>query len=190
MTFDEKGYWNSRYGSRKGNSGLGSYGESAKNKADCINGLIKDNNVKSICELGCGDGNQLAMFCGYEIYHGYDISNIVIDKVKEKFKEDDTKTFYKNIDDFPKEKYDLALSLDVLYHLVNLEVYEEYIRHLFRLSDLVCIYATNSDHKSQCKHCLSREFGLYIEENFKNFRLKQSIIVNESMLGFWIYEKI
>ena len=41
------------------------------------------------------------------------------------------------------KKYDLSLSLDVVYHLVEDDVFKEYINNLFKTSDLVSIYTTN-----------------------------------------------
>lgn len=188
MKFNEKNYWNNRY-STNGNSGAGSYGSSALNKANYINNVINKYNVKSICELGCGDGNQLSMFEGYDIYHGYDISDVIIDKNIKKFSDDNTKSFYKSIEDFPQKKYDLSLSLDVLYHLVNLEVYEKYIENLFNLSDLVCIYAVDKNPPRTCSHGLVRMFSTHIEENFPNFYLEDKNIFDEqAILGFWLYK--
>ena len=51
-------YWNERYSSG-GNSGTGSYGELAFYKADFINKFIDANQILSVVEFGCGDGNQL-----------------------------------------------------------------------------------------------------------------------------------
>src|SRR5690349_10767553 len=53
-------YWESRY-ARGGNSGPGSYGRLAAWKAEFLNDFVRDNEVKSVVELGCGDGNQLRL---------------------------------------------------------------------------------------------------------------------------------
>ena len=70
--FDSKKYWQERY-VKGGNSGAGSYGEFASYKANVINNFVRDNNVETVLELGCGDGNQLALF-DIPVYVGQDIS--------------------------------------------------------------------------------------------------------------------
>ena len=47
-------YWIQRYNSG-GNSGAGSYSKLAEFKAEIINDYIKDNNITTIIEYGCGD---------------------------------------------------------------------------------------------------------------------------------------
>ena len=69
-------YWELRY-KLKGNSGSGSYGRLADYKANCINGFVKNNEIKSVIEFGCGDGNQLTL-AQYNSYIGLDISNKAI----------------------------------------------------------------------------------------------------------------
>lgn len=188
MSFKEKDYWNNRY-SANGNSGQGSYGESAYNKARYINSLINKHNVKSICELGCGDGNQLSMFTGYDIYYGYDISDVIIKKNQKRFKDDPFKLFVSNIEDLPNSKHDLALSLDVLYHLVNYDVFEAYLKNLFNLSDLICIYAVDKDANSAVPHGNPRAFTGYIKRNFPEFSLEDESYREDSRLGFWTYKR-
>ena len=58
--FDYKVYWNNRY-KNKGNSGKGSYDELAYFKAETINTLLIENNINSVIEFGCGDGNNLKL---------------------------------------------------------------------------------------------------------------------------------
>ncbi|WP_048031256.1 MULTISPECIES: hypothetical protein [Brevibacillus] len=48
--------WEDNYASG-GNSGLGSYGVLALFKAEVINEYIKEQQVKSVIEFGCGDGS-------------------------------------------------------------------------------------------------------------------------------------
>ena len=67
---DSEQYWENRY-LNGGNSGIGSYGKIAEYKANVINKFIKDNDVFTVIEFGCGDGNQLALFeC--QNYIGYE----------------------------------------------------------------------------------------------------------------------
>lgn len=124
-------YWEERYSSGR-NSGQGSYGEEAKFKADCINHIIKEMEVKTLTEIGCGDGNQLG-YINVDNYYGYDISPTIIKKCTEKYKSDETKHFSViNIDDYSKVKpADMIISLDVIFHLVTPESFDNYMKELF-----------------------------------------------------------
>lgn len=162
-------YWNERYASG-GNSGSGSYNRLAIFKAEVINDFIKEHNIQSCIEWGCGDGNQLSMI-DYHQYLGMDVSKYIIDANKKKFSHDLTKQFL-TIDEKEKinRKYDMALSLDVIYHLVEDEVYETYMENLFTYSNkYVCIYASN-ENTPQCgyyNHMKHRKFTDYVEQKFK-----------------------
>jgi hypothetical protein len=59
-------YWDNRY-KKCGNSGAGSYGKLAEFKADILNKFISKNNIQSVIEFGCGDGNQL-LLANYQCY--------------------------------------------------------------------------------------------------------------------------
>src|SRR5690349_24554192 len=52
-------YWEERY-RQGGNSGVGSYGQLARFKAQTINRFVAEQAVTSVVEFGCGDGAQLA----------------------------------------------------------------------------------------------------------------------------------
>ena len=120
----EKRYWDNRYKDNQ-TSGKGSHDrDSVHFKSEFINTLISDNSYKNIVELGCGDGNQLSYFKGYKKYTGYDISPNIISKNKTKFDKDETKLFTTDLNNIIENKYDLVLSLDVLYHLVTNDIYE------------------------------------------------------------------
>src|ERR671913_732501 len=65
-------YWIKRYASG-GNSGVGSYNKLAAFKAEVLNDFVRQNNVRSVIEYGCGDGNQLKL-AEYPFYTGFDVS--------------------------------------------------------------------------------------------------------------------
>src|SRR5690349_8952416 len=80
-TSDE--YWERRY-AQGGNSGPGSYNRLAKFKAEVLNKLVKDNDLESVIEFGCGDGAQLEL-AQYPHYIGVDVSRSVLSKVRKRF---------------------------------------------------------------------------------------------------------
>src|SRR5262245_1297922 len=124
-------YWERRY--RAGmTSGVGSYGVLSQFKAELLNAFVASNDVRTVLEFGCGDGNQLRL-AAYPLYLGLDVSKTAIDRCRERFEGDDTKSFLWydpartiNIANFLDA--DLTLSLDVLYHLVEDDVYWRYLR--------------------------------------------------------------
>jgi len=120
-------YWENRY-SAGGNSGAGSYGQLASFKADVINDFVATHRVKTVIEFGCGDGNQLSL-AKYPSYLGFDVSSTAVSKCRELFKSDPSKSF-RLLSEYENEIADLTLSLDVIYHLVEDEIFERYMRNL------------------------------------------------------------
>jgi len=174
--FNSKQYWEERY-KKGGNSGDGSYSQLSDFKADIINTFIKENNIKSIVEFGCGDGNQLKKF-QIEHYTGFDVSETIIHHCKNLFKTDSTKEFYLN-HAYNNQKADATLSLDVIYHLIEDSVFEDYMKLLFSASDrFVIIYSSNhvQNKKSMiADHVKSRKFTDWIELNIPDFKLFKHI---------------
>ncbi|MCR4847947.1 MAG: class I SAM-dependent methyltransferase [Bacteroidales bacterium] len=159
-------YWENRY-LTGGNSGIGSYGRLAQFKAEIINQFVKDNNIKTVIEWGCGDGNQLGL-ADYPQYTGYDVSNEAINICREKFKDDTTKRFIHcgGLEYFPKETAELTLSLDVLYHLIEDDIYASYMKRLFATSSkYVCIYSCNDNVFIPANHVKQRIFTQWVDDN-------------------------
>jgi len=184
--FDSKEYWNKRYDSR-GNSGVGSYGIYAKYKSEIINAFIKEKYIDTICELGCGDGNQLSLL-NISKYYGHDVSSLIIKNNKEKFSDKDY-FFSTDIEDFSNMKYDLTLSLDVIFHLIEDNVYLDYMNNLFNLSNkYVIIYSPNED-KYIGVHVKYRKFTEDIPKSFKLLKMIDNPHKGEqTMSDFYIFE--
>lgn len=198
MIFNSKDYWEKRYLSN-GNSGNGSYGVLCDFKTKIINDFIIENNIKSIIDFGCGDGNQLKNFI-CENYCGIDVSETIINKNKIKFKDDNTKCFYM-YDDYNGQKFDLSLSLDVIYHLVEDDIFVDYMNKLFISSNnFVIIYSSNGDVLGELsQHIRDRIFTKWIDLNKPNFYLYKKIDnifkydsnikeINTSISDFYIYK--
>lgn len=197
--FSSEEYWVSRY-EKGGNSGNGSYGKLATYKANILNEFVNKYQVKSVIEYGCGDGNQLKL-AKYPSYLGFDISQAAISLCKKIFQADKSKHF-KLMNEYSGEKAELALSLDVIYHLVEDEVFESYLKRLFDSSDrFVIIYSSDSNDQltNQASHLKQRKFTDYIQKNSYDWKLI-SYIPNKypynadtgegSISNFYIYERI
>ncbi len=108
---------------------------------------------------GCGDGNQLTYF-NFKKYTGVDVSQKAISNCKLKFSNDVTKQFVV-LNEYSVSPSELALSLDVIYHLVEDETYNSYMKMLFASSKkYVCIYSSNDDNhenNSVSVHVLHRK---------------------------------
>jgi hypothetical protein len=141
--FTSRDYWEKRY-LRGGNSGAGTCGELAKFKANYVNNTIDKFDIKNMCEWGCGDGKQASYF--HQIsYTGFDVSQTSLRICKNKFKEDTLKKFH-HISEYNNGKFQLTISLDVIYHLIEEQVYDQYMKNLFSSSNkIVVIYSSNTN---------------------------------------------
>jgi cyclopropane fatty-acyl-phospholipid synthase-like methyltransferase len=196
--FNSSKYWESRY-FNGGTSGVGSYGKLASYKAEVINSFVKKNNIKNAIDFGCGDGNQTTLY-NIPKYIGLDISKTAIELCKQKFRDDPSKQFLLYQSQFFNknnmiENADLTLSIDVLFHLVEYDIFLKYIDDLFSHSNqYVIIYSTNFNKTYSSFHQIDREFTSIIEEKIRNFKLFK-VITNpckgkETMSDFFIYKKI
>lgn len=193
-------YWDKRY-RVGGNSGKGSYGQLAMFKAEIINDFIEKNNIVSCVEFGCGDGNQL-QFYKFKNYLGYDVSETALNMCRAMYKGDTGKDF-KNIIDFQLKAFDMSLSIDVIYHLVEDSVFVDHMEKLFSSADrYAIIYSSNFDFQQKDgkhDHVRHRKFTGWVEENINNFKLidhipnkfsKKEEDNNTTFADFFIYQKL
>ena len=149
-----------------GTSGPGSYGRLAEFKAEILNEFVQTRNIRTVIEFGCGDGAQLQRAV-YPEYVGVDVASGSIDRCSALFAQDASKRFYL-ANALPKDLggFDLALSLDVIYHLVEDEVFDLYMRRLFGAAQQhVIIYSSNHDALAEGPHVRHRNFTAWIAEN-------------------------
>lgn len=164
-------YWKQRY-VKNGNSGAGSYNKLAEFKAEILNQFVLENNIASVIEYGSGDGNQLKL-ANYPKYIGFDVSPVALEKCRVIFSNDASKKF-KLVNEFSNDRAELTISLDVIYHLVENDVFTNYMAKLFDSSSkYVIIYASNTDQQrtGQSPHVLHRYFTKWIDENRPDWKL-------------------
>lgn len=173
-SFDSSKYWENRY-ANGGNSGAGSYDHLAEFKATVLNNFFSRYKIQSVVEYGCGDGNQLSML-HMKKYIGYDVSPTVISMNQEKFKDSKTKSF-RCIDDSTTtfEDAQAILSLDVIFHLTEDDVFHRYMNRLFSHpgASYVVIYSTNTE-KDRAVHVRDRKITSYIHDTFPQWELFKS----------------
>jgi hypothetical protein len=191
-------YWKQRYRSGA-NSGAGSCGKYAEFKACVLNSFVREKQIESIIEYGCGDGNQLKL-SNYPSYIGFDVSPEALSQCNNIFCGDEDKTF-KLMESYDNETAHMTLSLDVIYHLVEDDVFLTYMEQLFDTStNFVVIYSSNTDEQErfQAAHVKHRKFSTWIEQNRPGWKLIQRIPnrypynakkQEGSFADFYIYEK-
>ena len=169
-------------------SGSGSYGALATFKADILNKFVKENRIHSVIEFGMGDGNQLSI-ANYPSYIGVDISETAVELCKKAFVNDTTKHFIHS-DLYQKEQADLSLSLDVIYHLIEDSIFEQYMQRLFNAAErFVIIYSTNSNQKYRTPHIKHRKFTDWIDQKITAFHFVEHISNRLSNADFYIYQR-
>jgi SAM-dependent methyltransferase len=193
---DSAAYWEQTY-ARGGTSGPGSYGALARGKADFLNQFVKSKDIQSVIEFGSGDGNQLSL-AAYPRYVGLDVSRSAIRLCKHRFADDPDKSFFLYdsscfVDHAALFRADLALSLDVVYHLVEDEVFETYMTHLFDAAHrYVVVYATNGDIRDDAPHVRHRSFSSWVKSNRLEWSLTDKVEGPSSgprRADFYVYQK-
>ena len=170
-----------------------------------INAFVARNKVDSVVEFGCGDGNQLGL-TDYPVYTGLDVSEAAVSLCRERFKGDAAKAFQtydpEKQPEFPEASQAcLGLSLDVIYHLVEDDIFERYMEHLLSASErYVVIYSSNMERPSTTPHVRHRKFTKWMAKKHLEWEL-QEFIPNRypfdsarphdtSFADFYIYRRI
>jgi hypothetical protein len=172
-------YWQQRY-LRGRDSGPGSYGRLAEFKAEVLNGLVTDHDIQSVTEFGCGDGNQLSL-ASYPRYTGLDVAPAAVEACRSRFADDPTRRFvlYKPRDfdpDDPQYHAELALSLDVIFHLTETSIFRAYMSHLFAVAErFVVIYSSNMEQRDTERHVRHRRFTDWVERQADEWTLMSTI---------------
>lgn len=168
-------YWEERY-RKGGTSGAGSYTFLAEFKAEVLNGFVAEHAVRTVIEFGCGDGNQLRL-AKYPSYLGFDVSDSAVERCRRLFAGDPSKSF-RSVAEYAGERAELALSLDVIFHLVEDAVFDDYMRRLFAAGErYVIVYSSNTSSKLGVDdpHVKHREFKRWVDERAPDFRLLRHV---------------
>lgn len=164
-------YWQRRY-RRGGTSGAGSYGRLAAYKAGVVNGLVQERGIRSVVEFGSGDGNQAALFT-FPDYTGVDLVPQVVAAARARFAARPGWRFLTTAEDAAEAgSYELALSLDVIYHLVEDAVYDAYMRRLCAAAGrYLLVYASDRDDSATgTAHVRHRAYSRWIAAHAPELR--------------------
>ena len=107
-----------------------------------------------------------------EKYLGFDISHNAISRCKKLFQNDHDKTFL-HMSKFKGETAELTLSIDVIYHLIEDHIFEDYMEKLFNSSmKYVIIYSSNIvGDTTNAFHVKHRYFTDWISDNKPEWKL-------------------
>ncbi|UVS82438.1 class I SAM-dependent methyltransferase [Actinokineospora sp. UTMC 2448] len=189
-------YWEERY-AKGGTSGAGSYGAKAEWKASVVNGWVAELGVTSVIDLGCGDGNQLSL-AKYPRYLGLDRSATAIRMCIDRFADDPTKSFLRYdpvtlADQAGWLRADLALSMEVIFHLVEDEVFEDYMFRLFDSAErYVVIFSNARDGGEMGPTERHRDFTKWIDDARPDWTLEQRVDPPEGIemiSSFFLYRR-
>lgn len=188
-------HWQRHY-EHGGDSGPGSYGEFASYKADLINQVIRERGIRSIIELGCGDGNQLS-YLEVDQYIGLDISKVAIQRCIARYGGNAKRSFIWYDQNYFHDPLrivsaDCAMSLDVIFHLIEKDVFTSYVNNLFNCGRrFVMIYALDEE-QTQPGHVSvrMRKYSDYIAASVSEFRVAIHIPKKERFGDFYLYERI
>lgn len=174
MTFDVAAYWETRY-AEGGDSGPGSQGDAARDKALFVNDFIQAHSVHSVIDWGCGDGQQLERLLVPSNYVGVEVSPTALQRCIAR--EDNRRlSFVLAGPLFPSsvfyDRFDLALCLDVLFHLPSDADYLPFLRHVFASSTrLVCAHTTNIEIEPSRAHVRHRRVTDDVRLHFPEWEL-------------------
>ncbi|MCW2673805.1 MAG: glycosyl transferase group 1 [Frankiales bacterium] len=195
---DSASYWESRYALGQ-NSGVGSYDDLAAFKAAVLNAFVAEHGIASVLELGCGDGNQLRL-ARYPSYRGFDVAPTAVRLCRKAFRRDRTKSF--DVYDPAgfarlRPRAELTLSLDVVFHLVEEDVFVQHLNDLFDSAErFVCVYATNEGSPDIGDHVRHRRFTDWVQEHRPEWQVLRHVpnphrgAVEGAVSDFWFFAPV
>ena len=189
-------YWETRY-AKGGTSGAGSYGRQAEWKAEVVNEWVAELDVTSVIDFGCGDGNQLSL-AKYPRYLGLDRSATAVQMCVARFRDDKSKSFLRYDPETLADpagwfRADLALSMEVIFHLVEDDVFEDYMNRLFDAAErYVLICSNDSADSEQGPHERHRQFTKWVEAKRPDWVLDRKVAPPDDvdlMSSFFLYKR-
>lgn len=172
-TFSSGAYWEKRY-KAGGSSGVGSTGVLANYKTAFLNWTFRRLSISSVIDFGCGDGEQIKRLACRN-YTGVDASPFIVEACRESYKDRPNWRFF-TADQEPEYAgtYDAAMSIDVIYHLVEDDVFHTHMRQLFQsAAKAVIIYSSDWDEVAPALHVRHRWFSRWIAQHAPDWTVSE-----------------
>ena len=145
-------------------------GRLADFKAAFLNAFIRGNSIASVIAFGCGDGNLLSLLSVTD-FTGVAGSPGILDRCRSRF----AGRGYRFVDFdglADVQMAELALSLDVIYHLAEDDVFEKYMRDVFMFAtNFVIVYSSNHDGDAEASQLRHRCVTDYVRRWFPDWSL-------------------
>jgi len=147
------------------------------------------------------DGSQLAL-SNYPSDVGLDVAPTAIAACRMRFSEDNSKKFLVHGGEVRQDlltlQAELALSMDVLIHLVEDQVFESYMNDLFQLATrFVIIYANDGPRDSTIASVTDRPFTGWVAEHCPRWNLQEHVrneypwngdVKSSTLSEFYVYQ--
>jgi hypothetical protein len=155
-------------------------------KSSFLNNFVREHSIKSVIEWGSGDG-ELLRHMRYPSYIGVDVSRSVVERCSRNFAHDGTKKFFVlgEISMDTNRCAELALSLDVIYHVVEDTVYHAYMTNLFASATrfvVITAWDVGKDDSVTAGHVRHRAFSKWVAQHAANWKLVQ-VVENHEPIG-------
>lgn len=165
-------------------SGAGSFNAVTGSAKKLITDTVKNNNIKRIVDLGCGDFNWMSTIrdeFSDVYYEGWDANEEMIVELNDQYGNDNTKFYMKDITEEKLSNFDLVICRDVLFHLefanslkVLRNIDEAQIPHLITSCFLDVTKNTNI---VPCPDKISQQWGFYkINLNLEPFNMSDFLV--------------
>lgn len=156
--YDPATYWERRYQDGR-TSGAGSEGDAALAKAKMIDEVITGYGLTSVIDWGVGDGVVLGHLKTKVRYLGLDVAPVAIERLRAKYGPRSRTRWFALASEGAHEVRDLALSLDVMFHLVDEADYQLHLAQVFgSATKAVLIHANDHDGGRTARHVLWRKW--------------------------------
>lgn len=185
-TYDPATYWNRRYLDGR-TSGAGSEGEAAAVKAATIDRVIREHDITSVIDWGVGDGAVLGLVKAKVPWLGVDVAPVAIERLSARYGPRSRTRRFALACEAAHDVRDLALSLDVLFHLPDEADYQLHLAQVFTsAAKAVLIHASDHDGGRTARHVQWREFTPDVAARFPNWRLAEEP-ADRTVPGFYLY---
>lgn len=170
-TFDSARYWRSRH-ERSGQI-LGGWEAADDWKVELLNVLTRKHHIASVVDYGCGDGRIGARLVA-PVYTGVDVAPAALDRARAARPDAEFRLLHPDAVP-PVIPADMAISTDVVYHLVEDARYDDHLRALFGSARHVVVIVSSDEELQVVEHVRHRRVVDDVLARFPGWRLRATV---------------